>query len=71
MAQVDSENTTAMPVVSTRRHFLSQAAVVTAGSAALAATLAVSASAATVVPAPDPILEAIEAHKVAHAEFVS
>jgi hypothetical protein len=35
MAQVDSENSTAMPAASTRRRFLSQAAAVTAGSAAL------------------------------------
>jgi hypothetical protein len=54
-----------------RRRFLSQAAIVTAGSAALAATIAVPASATAVVPAPDPILEAIEAHKAAHTEFVS
>jgi hypothetical protein len=36
MAQVDSENTTGMPVVSTRRRFLSQAAGVAAGGTVLA-----------------------------------
>ena len=46
MAQVDSENSTAMPVASTRRRFLSQAAAVTARGAALATALSVSASAA-------------------------
>jgi len=36
MAQVNSENSTSMPVDQTRRRFLSQAAGVAAGSAALA-----------------------------------
>ena len=63
MAQVNSENSTAMPVVSTRRRFLSQAAAVTAGGVALATALSVSASAAGAVQASDPILAAIEAHK--------
>jgi hypothetical protein len=36
MAQVNSENSTAMPVISTRRRFLSQAAGVAAGGAVLA-----------------------------------
>jgi hypothetical protein len=71
MAQVDSENTTPMPAVSTRRRFLSQAAAVTAGGAALATALSASATAAAAGQAPDPILEAIEKHKAAHAEWVS
>ncbi|MCK1682161.1 hypothetical protein IVA87_22765 [Bradyrhizobium sp. 147] len=53
MAQVDSENSTAMPVVSTRRHFLSQAAAVAAGSAALGAALPLSGSAAGAGQAPE------------------
>jgi hypothetical protein len=65
MAQVDSENITAVPAVSTRRRFLSQAAAVTAGGTALAT------AAARAGQALDPILEAIEAHKAAHAKFVS
>lgn len=36
MAQVDSENTTALPIATTRRRFLSQAAAVAAGGSALA-----------------------------------
>jgi hypothetical protein len=71
MAQVDSENSTAMPAVSTRRRFLSQAAAVTAGGAVLATALSVSSTAAGAVQAPDPILEAIKAHKAAHAKLVS
>jgi hypothetical protein len=70
MAQVNSENSTAMPAVSTRRRFLSQAAAMTAGGATLATTLSVPASAAGSMRAPDPILEAIEAHKAAHAKWV-
>jgi hypothetical protein len=53
------------------RRFLSQTAAVTAGGAVLATALSVSASAAAAVQAPDPILAAIEAHKAAHAKFVS
>jgi hypothetical protein len=56
MAQVDSENSISMPAVSTRRHFLSQAAAVTAGGAVLATALSVSASAAGAGQAADPIL---------------
>jgi len=71
MAQVDSENSTAMPVGSTRRRFLSQTAARTAGGAVLATALSVSALAAGAEQAPDPILAAIEAHKAAHAKLVS
>jgi hypothetical protein len=67
MAQVDSENSTAMPAVSTRRRFLSQAAAMTAGSAALATALSTGSS-ARAGQAPDSILEAIGAHKAATAD---
>jgi hypothetical protein len=65
MAQVGSENTTAMSAVSTRRSFLSTAAGVAAGGTAL--VLATTAVAAPAI-APDPIFTAIEAHKAAYAE---
>ena len=71
MAQVDSENSTLMPAVSTRRRFLSQAAAVTAGGAAFATALPLPGAAGGSVQALDPILEAIEAHKVAHIKWVS
>jgi hypothetical protein len=77
MAQSDSKNSTA-PVVPTRRCFLSTAAGVAAGGAALALATTPPASAATAPASPlapanaapasvDPIFEAIEAHKVASA----
>ena len=57
MAQVDSENTTAMPVDPTRRRFLSAAA---GGAIALALPLAPAGAGA-----PDPIFAAIEHHRAA------
>jgi hypothetical protein len=65
MAQVDSENSIAMPAVSTRRCFLSQAAGVAAGGAALGAGLPLPAPAATPQGLPDPIFAAIERHRAA------
>lgn len=65
MARVDSENTTPMPVVPTRRRFLSTAATLAAGGAVLG--LAIPPALAT----DDPIFVAIEAHKVAFARVVA
>ena len=58
MAQVDSENTTAMPVDPTRRRFITIAA---AGAAAIATT----APGIADVAEPDPIYAAIARHKAA------
>src|SRR5258708_19145878 len=68
MAQVNSENSTAMPAVSTRRHFLSQAAGVAAGGTilALAAFPPVPTTAAP-AGALDPVFGLIEAHRTAQA----
>jgi hypothetical protein len=85
MAQVNSENSTAMPVDQTRRRFLSQAASVAAGGAVLAlATIPTASAAAAPASAPDaskasPALRAAaraldEAHerlKAAKARFVA
>jgi hypothetical protein len=71
MAQVDSENTTAMPAVSTRRRFLSQAAGVAAGGTALVlATVSATADAAAPMAAlapseVDPIFTLIEEYRTA------
>src|SRR5438270_13234171 len=59
MAQVDSENSTAVPAVSTRRRFLSQAAAVAAGGAALATALPLSGAAAAAGQASHPIMETV------------
>jgi hypothetical protein len=72
MAQVDSKNTTAAPVDQTRRRFLSQAAGVAAGSAALALAtippaLAANAPAGTL----DPVFRLIEAHRTAWATWLA
>jgi hypothetical protein len=67
MAQVDSENTTAMPVVSTRRRFLSQAAGVAAGGTALAL---VAIPPAPAVGAPASALDPVFALIAAHAKIV-
>jgi hypothetical protein len=65
MAQVDSENSTATPVAPTRRLFLSTAATLAAGGAALG--LAIPPALATA----DPIFVAIEAHKAAFARVIA
>ena len=52
-----------------RRAFLSQAVSVAAGGAAATLAASVSGSAIAMASGPDPILEAIEAHKLAHAVF--
>jgi hypothetical protein len=68
MAQVDSENSIAMPVAPTRRRFLSQAAGVAAGGTVLAlATIATADAAAPVaaVAGPDPIFAAISMYRAA------
>jgi hypothetical protein len=62
MAQVDSENTTAMPVDPTRRRFI---AIAAAGAAAIATT----APGIADVAEPDPIYAAIEAFRRAQALF--
>lgn len=76
MAQVDSENSTAMPAglagssaQSSRRNFLAQAAAAVAGGAAIGATLPLPGSAGASERVPDPIYAAIEAHKAARAAF--
>jgi hypothetical protein len=66
-----AETTATEAVDTSRRRFLSQAAAVTAGGAALATALSVSAAAAAAVQAPDPILKAIEAHKATTATMLS
>ena len=65
MTQVDSENSTAMHVASTRRRFLSQAAAVTAGGAALGMALPLPGSATTAEQARDPVYALIETHRAA------
>jgi hypothetical protein len=65
MAQVDSENSTAMPAVSTRRHFLSQTAGVAAGGAVLALVAFPPPPAAAAQA--DPVFSLIEAHREASA----
>src|SRR5882724_9918376 len=67
MAQANTDNSTSVPVDQTRRRFLSQAASVAAGGAALAMATAHPAPAMTLQGGPDPILEAIEGHRVAYA----
>src|ERR1700754_2880471 len=62
MAQVDSDNTTAVPVPSTRRRFLSTTAGLVAGGTALAVAVNVPALAAT---EPDPVYARIETHRAA------
>jgi hypothetical protein len=64
MARVDSENTTPIPVDPMRRRFLTRAAGVAAGSAALTIA-AIPPALATAAPAgsPDPILAMIAVHK--------
>jgi hypothetical protein len=63
MTQVNSENSIAMPVVSTRRRFLSQAAAVTAGGAALGLALPLPGSAEAAQQVHDPIFAMIERHR--------
>jgi hypothetical protein len=61
MTQADSENTTAMPVAPTRRRFLSTAATLAAGGAALGLAIP------PALASNDPIFVAIEKHKIARA----
>jgi hypothetical protein len=70
MAQANTENSTTTPAVSTRRRFLSQAAGVAAGSAVLIGVTTMAAPAVASHGGPDPILEAIEAHKAARATWL-
>ena len=72
MAQIDSKNITAMPVVSTRRRFLSQAADIAAGGTVLAlATIPpASAIAAPAAAAFDPVYDLIAAHRKAYAALL-
>lgn len=55
---------------SSRRTFLAQAAFAVAGGAGIGATLPLPGSAETAARAPDPILAAIKAHKVARAAVI-
>ncbi|MBO4226649.1 hypothetical protein [Bradyrhizobium neotropicale] len=59
------------PEQTSRRAFLAQAAITAAGGAALGAALPLPGSAARAGQAPDPILELIQEHKVAHAQWYS
>jgi hypothetical protein len=70
MAQANTNNSTSMPVDSTRRRFLSQAASVAAGSAVLAVVTTAPLPAIALQGLPDPILQAIEAHKAARATWI-
>ena len=68
MAQVDSENTTTMPVDPTRRRFITIAAGASIISVGSLAAVALPISATPVSDAPiDPIFAAIEAHREAYA----
>src|SRR5664279_968214 len=71
MAQADSNSTTPAPVDQTRRRFMSQAASVAAGSAALAMAPSIPALAGAPQRLPDSILATIEAHRAAKAAFGS
>jgi hypothetical protein len=61
MAQVNPENSTPMPVVQSRRRFLSTAAGIAAGSTALALTIPPARAAG------DPVFALIEKHRAANA----
>jgi hypothetical protein len=68
MAQANSDNSTPMPAVSTRRRFLSQAAGVAAGGTVLAlATIPPASAAAAPAGLADPVFSLIEAHRTASA----
>jgi hypothetical protein len=54
-----------------RRAFLSRAANVAAGSAALTVAATIAGPARAIQSSPDPILEAIEEHKAAHAVWLA
>src|SRR5882757_3885718 len=70
MAQVDSENITSMPADSTRRRFLSQAAAVAAGGAAVGMALPLPVSAGDSGRVPDPIFAAIDRHRRAYQDYI-
>jgi hypothetical protein len=68
MPKANSDNSTSMPAVSTRRRFLSQAAGVAAGGTVLAlATIPPASAVAALAGLPDPVFGLIEAHRTAHA----
>jgi hypothetical protein len=69
MAQANSDNSTPMPAVSTRRRFLSQAAGVAAGGAALALAIPPASAAAAPAGLADPVFSLIEAHRTAMAAY--
>lgn len=74
MTQADSVHSTPptnTPIDTTRRRFLSQAAAVAAGGAALGVALPLPVSAGDSQRVPDPILGLIEAHKAARAGVYS
>ena len=72
MAQADSNNSTPMPVVSTRRRFLSQAAGAAAGGTALAlAPIPPAPAAAAPAGLLDPVFSLIEAHRTARAAYLA
>ena len=72
MAQADSNNSTPMPVVSTRRRFLSQAAGAAAGGTALAlAPIPPAPAAAAPAGLLDPVFSLIEAHRTARDAYLA
>src|SRR5258707_15861802 len=64
-------NTSALPVAPTRRGFLAQAAVVAAGGAALGVALPLPGSVGASERVPDPILDVIERHRTARADWMA
>ena len=72
MAQVDSENNTVMPVVQSRRRFLSQSAGMAAGGAVLALATIPPAPASAAPASPlDPVFGLIAAHRAARASYLA
>src|ERR1019366_6177650 len=71
MAQADSKNSTTAPVDQTRRGFLSNAASIAAGGTVLAMATTHPAPAIASQRVPDPIMDAIEAHRAAMAAVYS
>jgi hypothetical protein len=71
MLKANSQNSTPMPGVATRRRFLSQAAAATAGASALAlATISAPAAVAAPAGSLDPVFSLIQAHRTAYAAYL-
>ncbi len=69
MAQVNSENSTTAPVVTTRLRFLSNAAGIAAGSTVLALAVKSAAAEVGIRTSDDPIFAAIERHRALSARY--